>query len=222
MNDCWGASDLLGIRSPERIIGAARRVAARIEWCVDEPSSSADMIGMNLGMQVTLMKKSLLFAALVAAFVGAPAFAEGATKAPYIYTGLAPVPHDAADAEIAGLFDRWNATIATGDADKVTALYADDGVLEPTVSNQVRTTPAEIKDYFVKFLKLNPVAVINFREIRVLDSDSAIDTGVYTFSLTKDGKVEKVQARYTFVYKKVNGEWKIMNHHSSMMPESAS
>nr|WP_248287236.1 nuclear transport factor 2 family protein [Massilia antarctica] len=45
------------------------------------------------------------------------------------------------------------------------------------------------------------------------------DSGVYTFDVVKDGKPAKVQARYTFVYKKLGKEWLILKHHSSAMPE---
>lgn len=161
------------------------------------------------------MKKFVLFFALLAS---SASFASN-VEVPKVYSEVAATPSDPKQAEIAALFDRWNATLATGDADKVTALYAADGVLEPTVSNQVRTSPAEIKDYFTKFLKMKPQAVINYREIRILADGAALDTGVYTFTITKDGKVQKVHARYTYVYTKINGEWKIMNHHSSSMPE---
>lgn len=161
------------------------------------------------------MKKFVLFFALLAS---SASFASN-VEVPKVYSEVATTPSDPTQAEIAALFDRWNATLATGDADKVTALYAADGVLEPTVSNQVRTSPAEIKDYFTKFLKMKPQAVINYREIRILADGAALDTGVYTFTITKDGKVQKVHARYTYVYTKINGEWKIMNHHSSSMPE---
>lgn len=34
-----------------------------------------------------------------------------------------------------------------------------------------------------------------------------------------DGKKTKVQARYSFLYHRVGNEWKILNHHSSAMPE---
>lgn len=135
------------------------------------------------------------------------------------YVGKAPAPTTAAEVEIAGLFDRWNAALATGKPDEVTKLYAKNGILQPTVSNKVRASHEEIKDYFTHFLPLKPQGVINSREIRVLDSDTALDSGVYTFSLVKEGKPTKVQARYTYLYEKVDGEWKIMNHHSSAMPE---
>ena len=44
--------------------------------------------------------------------------------------------------ELAAQFDRWNMALQTGDPEKVAALYAPDGVLLPTVSNQVRTDHA--------------------------------------------------------------------------------
>lgn len=135
------------------------------------------------------------------------------------YVGVAAKPSQANAQEIAALFDRWNAALATGRVDEVVKLYAKNAVLQPTVSNEVRTTSAAIKDYFEHFLPLKPKGVINSREIRVLDENTALDAGVYTFSLVKAGKSVKVQARYTFLYEKVDGDWKIMDHHSSAMPE---
>lgn len=161
-------------------------------------------------MKHVLLALALLFSTAV--------FAKEA-PVPALYNQVAAAPTNPHEAEVAALFDRWNATLATGDADKMAALYAPNGVLEPTLSNQVRATPAAIKEYFVKFLKNKPQAGINYREIRVLDDTTALDTGVYTFTLTKDGKAMKVKARYTYVYEKINSEWEVMNHHSSLMPE---
>jgi uncharacterized protein (TIGR02246 family) len=82
--------------------------------------------------------------------------------------------------EVAALFDRWNASLATHDADKVTANYAPDAVLLATVSNQPRTNSAEIKDYFEHFLKRDPQGTIDTRTIRI-GCNEAIDVGTYTF-----------------------------------------
>ncbi len=124
-------------------------------------------------------------------------------------------------AVVAALFNEWNASLATGDPQKVADRYAPDAVLVPTVSNQVRTDRAGIVNYFQEFLKKKPQGKITSSFVNVLDDDDAIDTGTYTFSLTVDGKQKTVPARYTFVYELRDGKWLIVNHHSSAMPESS-
>ncbi len=118
--------------------------------------------------------------------------------------------------EIASLFDNWNQALQTRDPKQVAALYAQDGILLPTVSNQVRHNPAEIEDYFVHFLAKGPAGKIDEANIRIF-GDLAINSGVYTFTFA-DGAV--VQARYTFVYRWNGEQWLIVEHHSSQMPEA--
>lgn len=121
--------------------------------------------------------------------------------------------------QISALFDRWNASLATGKAEEVTKNYADDAVLLPTMSNKVRTSPAEITDYFVHFLQKKPNGTINSRTIRIGCNDAS-DVGTYTFSLTdKDGNKQDAAARYSFIYVFKDGKWLISHHHSSAMPE---
>ncbi|ENY3730577.1 SgcJ/EcaC family oxidoreductase [Enterobacter hormaechei] len=120
------------------------------------------------------------------------------------------------NAAIEGLFDRWNASLKTGDPQKVAENYLSDAVLLPTVSNQVRLTDAEREDYFKHFLEKNPVGHIDSRTIRI-GCNKAIDTGTYTFTFADNSKVS---ARYTFTYAWTGDEWKISSHHSSAMPES--
>ncbi|MGW7002113.1 SgcJ/EcaC family oxidoreductase [Streptomyces sp. NPDC054933] len=121
--------------------------------------------------------------------------------------------------QIAALFDQWNAALATGDAYRVADRYAPNAVLLPTVSARIRTNRAEIVDYFKHFLESKPVGRIQQRYINVLDRTSAIDTGLYQFTLTaKDGTKTKVNARYTYVYGLRGGKWLILNHHSSALP----
>ncbi|MBX8487938.1 SgcJ/EcaC family oxidoreductase [Pseudomonas cichorii] len=158
--------------------------------------------------------------ALVMLFALSAPLVHAADTAPYTYHMVAEQPSNVKDQEISGLFDRWNNALKTGNPQTVVSLYAPNAILQPTVSNKVRATPAEITDYFDHFLALKPVGEINYREIRRLSPDAAMDSGVYTFTLTAaDGKKSKVQARYTFLYERVGGQWKILNHHSSAMPE---
>ncbi|MFD4502367.1 SgcJ/EcaC family oxidoreductase [Streptomyces sp. NPDC058457] len=130
-------------------------------------------------------------------------------------------PHEPSKKQIAALFDRWNAALRTGDPEQVADLYAKDAVLLPTVSNKIRTNHAEIVDYFEHFLQNKPVGEKKRTIVNVLDPNSAIDTGVYEFTLTdpKTGAQRVVEARYTYEYEKRGGKWLIVNHHSSAMPE---
>jgi uncharacterized protein (TIGR02246 family) len=120
-------------------------------------------------------------------------------------------------AQIRAQFDGWNKALATLDPNKVADRYARDAVLLPTVSNQVRDTRAEIVDYFKKFLAGKPQGTILQSHVKLLGRNAAIDTGTYRFTMA-DGST--VDARYTYVYERVNGKWLIVNHHSSAMPES--
>ncbi|WP_202919122.1 SgcJ/EcaC family oxidoreductase [Saccharothrix deserti] len=122
--------------------------------------------------------------------------------------------------EVEALFTGWNQALATGDAQKVADLYAPDGVLLPTLSNNVRSDRAEIVDYFQHFLENKPSGEILERHVKVLGPNAAIDAGIYRFTFAKDGS--KVEARYTYAYEKVGGKWLIVNHHSSAMPEKKS
>lgn len=118
--------------------------------------------------------------------------------------------------EITALFDEWNSALQTGDPSKVAALYDEnDGILLPTVSNKVRHNHEEIADYFVHFLAKGPVGKIDEANIRIF-GDIAINSGIYTFTFS-DGAV--VPARFTFVYRRAGETWKILEHHSSQMPE---
>lgn len=117
--------------------------------------------------------------------------------------------------EILDLFNQWNSALETQDPKQVVTLYDTDAVLLPTVSNKVRHNHEEIEDYFVHFLAKGPQGKINESNIRIF-GDIAINSGIYTFTFA-EGAV--VQARFTYVYRKNGQEWKIIEHHSSAMPE---
>lgn len=118
--------------------------------------------------------------------------------------------------EIATLFDRWNLSLQTADAHQVAANYAPGSVLLPTVSNKPRLTTAEKEDYFRHFLANKPVGKIDSRTIEI-GCNSALDSGLYTFTYGTTGA--QVRARYTYTYKWDGKQWLITSHHSSAMPE---
>ena len=122
--------------------------------------------------------------------------------------------------EIAALFDEWNAALGTGDAETVADRYAPGGVLLPTASAQIRTTRDEIIDYFEHFQENDPSGEKTETIVTVLDENTAVDAGTYVFTLTdpESGEVREVEARYSYVYEKVDGDWLIVNHHSSVTP----
>jgi len=121
--------------------------------------------------------------------------------------------------EIVKLFDAWNKALQTLDPDKVVELYASNAILLPTVSNQVRHNHAEIKDYFVHFLRNRPKGKIDEYNVRRY-GDFASNSGLYTFTLSPpSGDPSVIKARYTFVYQWFGDRWLIVEHHSSRLPE---
>ncbi len=117
--------------------------------------------------------------------------------------------------QVKSLLELWIETLSSGDSRQITALYADDAVLLPTLSNRVRTNPSEISDYFNHFTEKHPRGCIEESHLRIMP-DAAACSGIYTFTFM-DGSL--CRARFTFVYEKIAGEWKITSHHSSRMPE---
>jgi len=144
---------------------------------------------------------------------------DGQWKISHHHSSVMPeavLPAGISETEVRGLFNLWNDALATLDSDKVTARYAKDAVLLPTVSDTPRTDAGAIKNYFDAFLQKKPQGVITEGNI-IIGHNWAQDAGIYEFTMGVDGS--KVKARYTYVYVMEDGEWKIAHHHSSVMPE---
>ncbi|WP_448586679.1 SgcJ/EcaC family oxidoreductase [Thermaurantiacus sp.] len=153
-------------------------------------------------------------AALVSAILvaGAPALAQGGRPGQPLRCPAVT------EADITRQFDRFNAAWASLDPDRVTALFAPNATLLATVSNVERTSPEKIREYFVQFLKGEPVARIDSSTIDI-DCTTATRSGNWTV-VTRNANGERVDvpARYTFVYKWDGKDWKIKHLHSSVRP----
>ncbi|MCB1254208.1 MAG: SgcJ/EcaC family oxidoreductase [Austwickia sp.] len=126
-----------------------------------------------------------------------------------------PVP---TEAEVAALFDRWNAALQTGDPAEVVALYAPQATLLPTLSPTFCDDQPSKIEYFTAFLAKQPWGTVTNRTI-YRGHGIAVDTGHYTFHLALTG--DDVAARYTFTYVWDGGHWLISSHHSSAEPQPA-
>lgn len=157
------------------------------------------------------MKNSVSIAFATLALVSLPTAVSARTKAP----ACAPVTQQ----QVEGQFEKFNAAWATKDPVKVTSLFSQDAVLLATVSNKPRTTHEDINDYFVSFLKGDPVGTINTSTIKI-GCNIAYRMGTWTVGLTNQnsGVRNNVKARYSFIYTFEEGAWKIAHLHSSMMP----
>ena len=119
--------------------------------------------------------------------------------------------------DIAGLLEEWIASLRTGRPERVVANYAEDAILIPTLSSQIRHTHSEIREYFEHFLEKEPEGRVEEQNIRIY-GDIAINSGLYTFTVKGDGAPEEVRARFTFVYRRSGEQWLIIEHHSSLLP----
>jgi hypothetical protein len=119
----------------------------------------------------------------------------------------------------AGAVDKWTTVLAENNPDTIVALYSKDAVLWGTLSPTVRSDPAALKAYFVAAFQALPKLTVKFGDqlIRVY-GDTAINTGYYTFSFTKDGETKSLPARYSLTFVKEGNDCKIVDHHSSAMP----
>ena len=116
------------------------------------------------------------------------------------------------------LLQKWISAVESGDPKQVVNLYLDDGILLGTFSNKERVGHELILGYFENLLK-SPVDVEVVSENPHVFGSSAVNSGHYNFMT--NGKT--INARFSFVYHKEDepiDEWKIVSHHSSVMPET--
>jgi uncharacterized protein (TIGR02246 family) len=117
-------------------------------------------------------------------------------------------------------FKRWNDSLQTKDPKKVAALYSNDGLsFLPTVSPQHIKGTDSTEEYFIAFVQKNPFGTITDDSVTVFDDgESYLHSGMYTFELGDAGARTPVEARFSYVWRKEGGDWKITHHHSSVRP----
>lgn len=116
--------------------------------------------------------------------------------------------------EGSALLDAWAEAFNTREPARVAALYADDALLHGTSLAQLRVGIAQIRSYF------RGTSTVEFGErhfVRLAD-DCLLSAGHYRFSKMQEGRKIVTSARFTFVFQRREGDWKVLHHHSSAEP----
>lgn len=118
------------------------------------------------------------------------------------------------------LLDTWMHQINTHDVDAICKLYNAQGILHPTLSARLLTTPEGIRGYFAQFLSLKNLKgnLIGDAEIchSGTDQELLLAAGFYSFQYEEKGDLTSLMARFTFAW---NSEGTILHHHSSATPQ---
>ena len=120
------------------------------------------------------------------------------------------------DSTASELLQKWTSAIKNGDPKQVTSLYHEDGILLGTFSAKERVGHELILEYFESLLK-SPVEVQIVSEHSHVFESAIVNSGLYNF--ITDGKI--INARFSFAYSKNDDGWKIISHHSSVLPENS-
>jgi uncharacterized protein (TIGR02246 family) len=113
---------------------------------------------------------------------------------------------------------KWAQAIETRVPENVLKLYHPDGALWGTLAHQYLHGHKAIEGYFQNFLNKEELKCKFIDDcIRIYD-DFAFYSGSYEFTWLFSGQTARLPARFSFVFRRVKGEWMIIEHHSSLFP----
>ncbi len=137
-----------------------------------------------------------------------------------------PVPPNITDikffqderAAIQRMSSSWAYFLNHNEPRKAAALYENHISLYATFKNKIDNYN-DLVTYFIRLTKKDKFKVeFNEENIRVYGA-TAVNSGLYTFSFREKGKLTVIPARFTFVYTLTPSGWRIVDHHSSVLPQ---
>jgi len=114
---------------------------------------------------------------------------------------------------------KWAQALQSRFPENVVGLYHPDASLWGTLAQEVRHGHPAIFEYFFRFLQKEDLKCEFTDGIIRVHNDFAFYSGSYIFTWKAADKTINVPARFSFVYKKENDQWLIMEHHSSLFPD---
>jgi uncharacterized protein (TIGR02246 family) len=118
-------------------------------------------------------------------------------------------------------FKQWNDALVAKDYDRVASLYSSTELsFLPTVSPDFIRDSHSTREYFINFLKKLPEGTITADNVQSYGEDAYLHSGMYTFMTGPENNRAPVQARFSYMWRRIEGAWKIVHHHSSALPKS--
>jgi uncharacterized protein (TIGR02246 family) len=139
---------------------------------------------------------------------------------PAVLLGCQSVPTtDTVKSEVNLATQSWAAAFDSCDANKAAMLYGADAVFWGTSAPTIISSPTGVRQYFERVCSASVPPKVAFGEqlIRTY-GNTAINSGSYTFTLFPGGQARAFPARYSFTYQMRDGQWLIVDHHSSALP----
>ena len=113
--------------------------------------------------------------------------------------------------QVPTILSDWASSIRANNSSEMVNFYSQNAVLVGTYSQPLEVGLKQIRDYFDMFLDRKSISCEILDNVNQELDCCMISSGVYKFRV--DG--EKVVARYSYVFKKINNRMRIINHHSS-------
>jgi uncharacterized protein (TIGR02246 family) len=132
--------------------------------------------------------------------------------------GLSIAAAAAPEDEVASVAKEWATAFSEHNVDRVTALYSKDALLWGTTAPWLRTTPDQVREYFVTAFKIPNITVAYTNQTIRIFGNTAVVAGNYTFTARRDDQTQDSLARYSFTLIKEGERWLIVDHNSSPMP----
>ena len=134
-------------------------------------------------------------------------------------SSMTEVSPEASKQQVSAATNEWRAAYDSRDPKRITALYATDAALWGTNLKAIATTPAAVAEYF-KDAPARPDARVVFGEQNIrIYGDFALNSGTYSFNGMRDGKPVSLPARFSLAFRRQEGKWMIVDHHSSWLPQ---
>lgn len=117
--------------------------------------------------------------------------------------------------------EAWARAFNAHDLATLTGLYDPQAVLWGTLSAELVTSADGVRGYFERAFASSPGLAVGLGEARVRSfGATAVSSGLYCFTMEAGGQGRQLPARFSFVYRHRAGAWRIVDHHSSLLPAS--